>query len=330
MKCKEAKKLLSQYTDGILDPGVMGELKSHLGSCESCSKALEALLEMRRRFDLLPEVDAPDDFLQRLHERLDREPVVKRIAKKLFFPLGRKIPLELAAAVSMALVVILLLQALPVSRFKPTLPEETSPMERLPEEVGQAELSEKPPENTAGAPLPAEHEQKIEKARVSEKPREEPEKIIREPEMSEIVPQKAPAIPEPESLEKPGLKVPAEAPHTTDVRIFLRVVQAEQEEKPVATTMAKKSISEQDMEYGSAREIELILELVNRYSGSVVNGESQDSITFEIPMASYAQFLEDLGKYGQYRLETLTGRIESTAGIEGSTETITVSIELTK
>jgi len=203
-------------------------------------------------------------------------------------------------------------------------------MERLPEEVRQAELSEKPPENTAVAPLRAEHEQKIEKARVSEKPREEPEKIIGEPGMSEIVPQKAPAIPEPESLEEPGLKVPAEAPHTTDVRIFLRLVQAEQEEKPEATTMAKKSISEQDMEYGSAREIELILALVNRYSGSVVNGESQDSITFEIPMASYAQFLEDLGKYGQYRLETLTGRIESTAGIEGSTETITVSIELTK
>jgi hypothetical protein len=287
-------------------------------------------LEMRRRLGLFTEVTAPDDFLKRLHERLDREQPLKRITKKLFFPLGRKIPLELAAAVSTALVVILLLQVLPLSRSHPTTREETPPRESFPRDVSHAELSVRPEGNSSVAQLNAEHGQRIEQARVSKKRRKETQKVTGEPGKSEIAPQKAPAAAEPGSLLDSGLKGHAGAPLRTDVRIFFCVVQAEQEGKPSARTKAKKSISDEEMEYGSPREIALIIELVNRYSKRGMNGERQNSITFEIPRASYEKFLEELGDYGQYRLETVSGIVENPADVEGSSATVRVSIEFTR
>jgi len=116
MKCSEVRKVLSQYMDGMINGKKREKVEEHLASCHSCTEELKALREVRENLEQLGEVDVPANFLDMIHARIEQESPVRRLWRRLFTPTGRRIPLELAAAVSMIVVVILLLRVLPLTR----------------------------------------------------------------------------------------------------------------------------------------------------------------------------------------------------------------------
>ncbi len=151
MKCYDVRKRLSHYIDGMLEDKMRDIIEEHLASCKDCSEELEGLRIAIEGLKGLHEVEVPEDFLERVRERIEQESAVKRFARKLFYPLERKIPLELAAAVSMVVIVIFLFQVMlplkkeqPVEYAKPIV-EHIEPLEpptKISEPVEELQIEE--------------------------------------------------------------------------------------------------------------------------------------------------------------------------------------------
>jgi len=109
MECARVKELLSEYIDGSLDAQVGAAVKNHVSICKVCKEELASLSAMVEELASLEPVKAPADFLEKIHERLEPRFRLSRIIRKLFVPFHIKIPLELAAAATMAILVIAVL-----------------------------------------------------------------------------------------------------------------------------------------------------------------------------------------------------------------------------
>jgi hypothetical protein len=106
MECLRAKELLSDYLEGILDPQSTAQLEMHLSGCTRCRQQLDALKALVSELSRLEPVKSPHDFLDQIHERLEPRSWLDTIVKKLFFPVRIKLPLELATAAVMAVLII--------------------------------------------------------------------------------------------------------------------------------------------------------------------------------------------------------------------------------
>ncbi len=109
MECARVKELLSEYIDGSLDAQVGAAVKDHVSICKGCKEELASLSAMVEELASLEPVKAPADFLEKIHERMEPRFRLSRIIRKLFVPFHIKIPLELAAAATMAILVIAVL-----------------------------------------------------------------------------------------------------------------------------------------------------------------------------------------------------------------------------
>lgn len=109
MECTRVKELLSEYIDGSLDASVSTEVNDHVSVCNDCKEELATLKAMVEELATLEPVRAPADFLKKIHERMEPRFRLHRIIRKLFVPFHIKIPLELAAAATMAILVIAVL-----------------------------------------------------------------------------------------------------------------------------------------------------------------------------------------------------------------------------
>jgi hypothetical protein len=106
MECLRAKGLLTDYLDGILDSRSATQLEMHLSGCTGCRQQHDALKALVSELNRLEPVKSPPDFLDQIHERLESSSWRDTIVKKLFFPLRIKLPLELATATVMAVLII--------------------------------------------------------------------------------------------------------------------------------------------------------------------------------------------------------------------------------
>jgi hypothetical protein len=109
MECARVKELLSEYIDGSLDAQVGAAVRDHVSICNDCKEELASLSAMVEELGSLEPVKAPADFLEKIHERMEPRLRLYRIIRKLFVPFHIKIPLELAAAATMAILVIAVL-----------------------------------------------------------------------------------------------------------------------------------------------------------------------------------------------------------------------------
>ena len=73
MKCKHAKKIISQYIDDALSPDEKKGFDSHIRSCASCSEALEETQALRRLFASAQRFPAPYGFSTRVLQNLDEK-----------------------------------------------------------------------------------------------------------------------------------------------------------------------------------------------------------------------------------------------------------------
>ena len=106
MECALIQERLSEYIDGTLDEDDRKALENHMSTCTTCKEDLASLTEMVEELHAMDPVEAPADFLEKIHERMAPRFSLNRIIRKLFVPFRIKIPLELAAAATITVLVV--------------------------------------------------------------------------------------------------------------------------------------------------------------------------------------------------------------------------------
>jgi hypothetical protein len=105
MECATIKELLSEYMDDTLDPNIRARLEDHLVTCKGCTEELTSLRALVQELHSLEPVEAPADFLDELHKRMEPRFQFSKILRMLFIPARIKIPLEFATVAVMAVLI---------------------------------------------------------------------------------------------------------------------------------------------------------------------------------------------------------------------------------
>ena len=105
MKCKKVQQYLPDYITGDLDSTTADAIREHIKNCESCRSELLSYKSYINELSSVKEGKAPDNFLDRIHERFKKQEKTPTLREKLFQPLNIKIPLEAAGVLAIALVV---------------------------------------------------------------------------------------------------------------------------------------------------------------------------------------------------------------------------------
>lgn len=105
MDCANIQRHLSEYMDGVLDAQTQDRVEKHLSSCKECREELELLKALIHDLENLPRVKAPDDFLEQLHERMNARFNFRDYIKGLSRIFQMRIPLQIAAATAMAVLI---------------------------------------------------------------------------------------------------------------------------------------------------------------------------------------------------------------------------------
>jgi hypothetical protein len=106
VECSQSHELLSAYVDDVLSPEEREQLEKHLSDCPACTEELRALEAYLGAMHSLKRIDAPADFLQSVHDRMEKTSFLRRLVKKIFVPVHIKIPLELAGVVAALLIAV--------------------------------------------------------------------------------------------------------------------------------------------------------------------------------------------------------------------------------
>jgi hypothetical protein len=129
MDCSEIRTLLSEYLDDALDENAKARVDEHLRTCPACQKELDSLKAFVKGIGSLESVKAPADFLDQLHKRLERRSRISEVWERLFYPLRVKIPLQLAGAAVMAIIIFSILPLQQPSLKLPSKPEQVKKAE---------------------------------------------------------------------------------------------------------------------------------------------------------------------------------------------------------
>ncbi|MBW1999985.1 MAG: zf-HC2 domain-containing protein, partial [Deltaproteobacteria bacterium] len=145
MECEVIRQYLSEYVDGALDEETRTLVDKHLSSCRGCREELEALKSLVNELGSMESVDPPEDFLDQLHARMDRPSWPSRIIRKLFTPMRTKIPLELAGAVAVLILVFSIVNLHQQGQLKVGGPVDRLKQEGgVEEEMGKEEKAKEP------------------------------------------------------------------------------------------------------------------------------------------------------------------------------------------
>ena len=142
MNCHEARERLSDFLDEALAAPERALVRAHLDGCPNCRRELDRL---RATVSLLSRVErprAPVGFVDRVTAAARPVPWYQRLGRRLFLPLGFKLPVQAAAMVVIAVLGVYLLQRTPEIRDA-ARPELFSPP-----------LRSQPPGTTAVVPTP--------------------------------------------------------------------------------------------------------------------------------------------------------------------------------
>jgi hypothetical protein len=153
MDCAAIQELLSEYIDGTLDEKAVQVVDRHISVCEDCKETLASLSAIVEELNSLEPVEPPADFLKKIHQRMEPRLDLNRILRKLFVPFRVKIPLQLAAAATASILVVMVLN-LQKSEYQKIQPLEAPKSERLAEKPKSDHLTPEFKTKTK-APAPA-------------------------------------------------------------------------------------------------------------------------------------------------------------------------------
>ncbi|HGJ65997.1 TPA: zf-HC2 domain-containing protein [bacterium] len=109
MKCRNIKKKLLDYIDGILSPKDIELVEEHISKCDSCHHEMEILNNLS---GFIHKTDYPpasiwENFLSDLHKRIDRESVISFVEEQ-----KRRIYVSIGWAVAATSAVIFLMASI--------------------------------------------------------------------------------------------------------------------------------------------------------------------------------------------------------------------------
>ena len=111
-ECPHIRQLLSEYIDGTLDDSKLTAVSGHLHACEDCRRAHEALKSLISRMGNIRPVEAPENFLEKIHDRTRGQSFLDRIREVLSFTRIR-FPVEAAAFAATAILALLVFYFFP-------------------------------------------------------------------------------------------------------------------------------------------------------------------------------------------------------------------------
>ena len=104
MNCKDIEYNLPLYEDDVLSNEEKQAVEQHLKSCSKCAKTLAQLQKTGRLVGELAEAEPPPWFKQKIMSRVREEAAKKSLAQKWFYPLRIKIPVQIMAAIVVAVI----------------------------------------------------------------------------------------------------------------------------------------------------------------------------------------------------------------------------------
>jgi len=134
--CRDIKKLLSSCLDGAIEKEDRARVEAHLKTCAACARELALLASAAAAIKGLARVRAPEDFLAKVHERLERPSLGERLSRIFLAPPWLKLPLEVAAVAATVLLVYALVNQEPSPYHSPAVPSSKLGLAR--EEKGKA------------------------------------------------------------------------------------------------------------------------------------------------------------------------------------------------
>lgn len=127
MECAKTWDRLSAYLDGDLPEKEREGIAQHLRQCARCAEEERALKETLSLLRNLPAEPAPPELLQGITMRIEEETARTSLWRKLFLPAHIKIPLEVAAAALIFVLVYGIQKEIPATK---TPPASTASVER--------------------------------------------------------------------------------------------------------------------------------------------------------------------------------------------------------
>ena len=137
MNCAGIKELLSQYVDGVLDAQTKADIEEHISTCLGCQQEIEELKALVEEIRSIEQLKAPNDFLGRLHKRIEPRFSLGKIIKTLFVPMKIKVPIQLVTATATAVLIFSV-----INLQQPAMQLSDVPMVSEKEEVKQEAIKE--------------------------------------------------------------------------------------------------------------------------------------------------------------------------------------------
>ena len=315
MNCTQIRELLSEYMDGMLDKETTGLVEKHLETCKDCREELASLRAISEELGSLEAVEAPADFLKKVHERIEQRSRVSRVIRSLFVPTRFKIPFQLATAAAMAVLVFSLFNVMQSEKQIVGVPFQS-----------KKARTEKPPATDSLEPAPVERTYRaqptLQKAAIPEKLAE------RKPvELVLLLKREAPSAVhspgegfEAEDAETGAGAFEKEKPAAARAPIGKRAKQAARkaesrtawidEKRQPPLPPSEEMAGSEDVEAGkppfSLQALSKLNRLVELEGGRVIaEGDEEVSppqyLTAEIPAKNYRSFLDKVGRLGVLR-----------------------------
>ena len=122
MDCANIQRHFSEYLDGVLDAQTRALIEKHFSACKECQKELESMKALVHDLGDLESVKAPDDFLEQLHERMDARFDFRDYIKRLSNIFRMRIPLQIATATAMAVLIFAIVYTPRMEKEQPLTP----------------------------------------------------------------------------------------------------------------------------------------------------------------------------------------------------------------
>jgi hypothetical protein len=97
--------------DNMLTKKARVRVEAHLAVCDTCRETLQAFKSMREELGAMETIKAPDDFMEKLHERIDHPSPFDRLLRAIFVPFRIKVPLQFATATALAVIIFMVVNA---------------------------------------------------------------------------------------------------------------------------------------------------------------------------------------------------------------------------
>jgi len=93
MECEQVKQLLTEFLEGELPAGTVGEVRRHLMDCASCRKKLLRKQQIFSRLKLSSPISSSEDWLDRVEKKIPPAGWWPEMIKGLLLPWEKKIPI---------------------------------------------------------------------------------------------------------------------------------------------------------------------------------------------------------------------------------------------